>query len=70
MIITMCLLEKRVSCKDDSLAESFGVENIHDVENMGNTIEDLCNEELHGEMIYIYLMMVWKDLLGSLGLVP
>jgi hypothetical protein len=24
------------------------------VENMGNTTEDLHNEELHGEMIYIY----------------
>jgi hypothetical protein len=29
-------------------------ENIHDVKNMGNIIEDLCNEELRGEMIYIF----------------
>jgi hypothetical protein len=24
------------------------------VENMGNIVEDLCNEELHGEMSYIF----------------
>ncbi len=48
------LLKKRVSCKDDSLVESFWIENVHDVENMGNTVEDLHNEELHGEMIYIF----------------
>jgi hypothetical protein len=35
------------------LAKSFRVENINDVENMGNIVEDLCNEELHGEMNYI-----------------
>jgi hypothetical protein len=34
--------------------ESFRAKNIHDVENMGNRVEDLCNEELHGEMIYIF----------------
>jgi len=39
------------------------------VENMGNTIEDLRNEELCGEMI-ISLKMVWKGPLGSLGLIP
>ncbi len=50
--------------------ESFGDENIHDMENMGNIVEDLRNEELHGEMIYISLMMVWKDPLWSLGLIP
>jgi hypothetical protein len=32
------LLKKQVSCKDNSLAKNFWVENIHDVENMGNTI--------------------------------
>jgi len=32
------LLKKQVSCKDDSLAKNFWAENIHDVENMGNTI--------------------------------
>jgi hypothetical protein len=30
--------------------ESFKAENMHDVANM---VEDLHNEELHGEMIYI-----------------
>jgi len=32
------LLKKQVSCKDDSLAKNFWIENIHDVENMGNII--------------------------------
>jgi hypothetical protein len=41
-------------CKDDALAESFRVQNIDDVENMGNIIEDLRNEKLHGEMSYIF----------------
>jgi hypothetical protein len=35
------------------LAESFQAENIGDVENMCNIVEDLHNEELHGEMDYI-----------------
>jgi hypothetical protein len=35
------------------LVESFRVRKIDDVENMGNIVEDLCNEELHGEMSYI-----------------
>ncbi len=48
------LLKKRISCKDNSLVESFQAKNIRDVENMGNTVEDLCNEKLRGEMIYIY----------------
>ncbi len=52
------------SCKDDSLVENFGAENIRDVENMGD--ENLCNEKLCGEMIYISL----RDPLGSLGLIP
>jgi hypothetical protein len=34
------LLKKRISCKDDSLAKSFRVENICDVENMENKVED------------------------------
>jgi len=38
---------------DDSLVESFRAENVHAMENMGNTIEDLHSEELRGEMIYI-----------------
>jgi hypothetical protein len=42
------LLKKWISCKDDSLVDSFRSENIRDVENMGNIVE-----ELHGEMIYI-----------------
>ncbi len=37
--------KKQVSCKDDSLAESFKVENICDMDNMGNTVEDLRNED-------------------------
>jgi hypothetical protein len=32
------LSKKQVLCKDDSLMESFRAKNIHDVENMGNTI--------------------------------
>jgi hypothetical protein len=48
------LLKKRVSFKDDSLVENFRGENICDVENMGNIVEDLHNEELHGEKIYIF----------------
>ncbi len=47
------LAKKQVSCKDDSLPKSFRAENIDDFENMGYTIEDLCNEELHGERSYI-----------------
>jgi len=48
------LLKNRVSCKDNVLAKSFRAKNISDVENMGNRIEDLCNEELDGEMSYIF----------------
>jgi hypothetical protein len=48
------LLKKRVLCKDDSLASSFQVENIGDVENVGNIVENLCNEKLHDEMSYIF----------------
>ncbi len=48
------LLKKQISCKDDALAKSFWVQNIDDVENMGNIVEDLRNEELHGEMSYIF----------------
>ncbi len=45
--------KKWVSFKDNALIKSFQVKNINDVENMNNTIEDLHNEELHGEMSYI-----------------
>jgi hypothetical protein len=38
------LLKKQVSCKDDALVESFWVKNIGDVQNVGNTVEDLRNE--------------------------
>jgi hypothetical protein len=48
------LSKKRISCKDDALAKSFRVQNIDDVENMGNIVEDFLNEELHGEMSYIF----------------
>jgi hypothetical protein len=34
--------------------KNFQAKDIDDVENMGNTIEDLHNEELHGEMNYIF----------------
>jgi len=57
------------SCKDDALAESFWVQNIDDVENMGNVVEDLCNEELHGEMSYIFEDGV-EGFVGNLGLIP
>ncbi len=46
--------KKQISCKDNSLAESSWAKNIRDMENMGNRVEDLCNEELCGEMIYIF----------------
>ncbi len=46
--------KKRVSCKDDSLVKNSLAENIYDVENMGSRVEDLCNEKLCGEMIYIF----------------
>ncbi len=48
------LLKKRISCKDNSLVESFQAKNIRDAKNMGNRVKDLCNEELCGEMIYVF----------------
>jgi len=48
------LSKNHISYKDDALAKSFRTENNNDVENVGNTIEDLCIEKLHGEMNYIY----------------
>ncbi len=36
------------------MAKSFWAENISNVQNMRNTIEDLHNEELHGEMSCIF----------------
>jgi hypothetical protein len=48
------LLKKQISCRDDSLAESFEAEKIYDVENMGNIVEDLHKEELRSEMIYVF----------------
>jgi hypothetical protein len=48
------LSKKQVACKDNPIVESLWVENIGDVENMGNIVEDLCNQELHGEMNYIF----------------
>ncbi len=38
------VLKKRISCRNDALKESFWAENINDMENMGNTVEDLHNE--------------------------
>ncbi len=29
-------------------------ENVIDFENMGNTVQDLCNEELHGKRSYTF----------------
>jgi hypothetical protein len=51
------------------LEESFQVENIGDVENMGNIVEDLHNEELHGEMSYISKDGV-EGFIGEFGLIP
>ncbi len=48
------LLKNQISCKDDSLVENFWTKNICDVENVGDIVEDLHNEELCGEMIYIF----------------
>jgi len=47
------LSKKQISCRIDALEESFRAENIGDVENTGNIVQDLHNEELHGEMSYI-----------------
>ncbi len=46
------LVKKWVSCRDNSLFNGLWPENIIDFENIGNTIHDLCNEELHGERCY------------------
>ncbi len=48
------LSKKWFSCWDNALAENFQAKDIDDVENMGNTVEDLHNEELHSEMNYIF----------------
>ncbi|CAM6041971.1 unnamed protein product, partial [Sphagnum compactum] len=37
---------------DDSLPDGLWPENIIHFENMGNTVQDLCNEELHGKGSY------------------
>ncbi len=57
------LSKKQISCRTDALEESFRAKNIGDVENTGNIVEDLHNEELHGEMSYISK----DDVEGSLG---
>jgi hypothetical protein len=36
------------------LVKNFQAKDIDDVENMGNIVEDLHNEKLHGEMSYIF----------------
>jgi hypothetical protein len=38
------LAKKQVSCKDNSLLESFETKNIDSFKNMGNIVEDKCNE--------------------------
>ncbi len=48
------LTKKQVSCKDGSFPDGLRPKNIIDFENMGNTIQDLCNEELHGEKSYTF----------------
>jgi len=48
------LSKNQISHRDDALTKIFQAENNIDVENVGNTVEDLCNEKLHGEMSYIY----------------
>jgi hypothetical protein len=45
-------VKKRISYKDDSLPDGLQLENIIDFENMGNAVQDLCNEELQGEGSY------------------
>jgi hypothetical protein len=60
------LLNKQISCRDNPLAQKFQTKNIGDVENMDNTIEDLCNEELHGEISYIFEDGV-EGLVGEFG---
>jgi hypothetical protein len=48
------LVKKQISCKDDSLPDGLQPKNIIVFENMGNTIQDLCNEELHGKGSYTF----------------
>jgi len=48
------LSKKWVSCRDNALVKNFQAKDIDDVENMGNIVEDLHNEKLHGEMSYIF----------------
>jgi len=47
-VINNCM-KKQVSCRDDSLPDGLQPQNIVDFENMNNTVQDLCNEELHGK---------------------
>ncbi len=52
MDVTNNLVKKQVWCKDNSLPNGLQHENIVDFRNMGNIIQDFCNEELHGEGSY------------------
>ncbi len=47
------LVKKKVSCKDNLVPNSLRLENIIDCENMGNTVENLYIEELHGKQSHI-----------------
>ncbi len=47
-VINNCM-KKQVSCRDNSLPDGLQLENNVDFENMSNTVQDLCNEELHGK---------------------
>jgi len=58
--------KKWVSCRDNALAKNFQAKDIDDVENMGNIVEDLRNEKLHGEMNYIFEDGV-KGSIGKFG---
>jgi len=46
------LTKKQVSCRNNSSPDGLWRKNIVDFKNMGNTIQDLCNEDLHGKGSY------------------
>jgi hypothetical protein len=63
------LAKKQVSCRDDSLPNSFGAENINDfaIWVIQSTTRIIKN---YMEKGVIFLRMELKDLLGILGLTP
>ncbi len=63
------LAKKQVSCRDDSLLDSFRAENINDfgiwvIQTMTRVIKNYMEKGV------IFLKMEWNDLLGTLGLIP